>query len=54
MGERIAASLTASRAKRIRDARARTPSPTYEQIAIEVGCCVKTVWNVLNERTHAG
>lgn len=49
----MAETLAKARAARIRDARARTPQPTYEQIAVEVGCCVKTVWNVLHERTHA-
>jgi ribosomal protein S8E len=53
-GQLMAETLAKARAARIREARARTPQPTLEQIAIEVGCCVKTVWNVVNERTHAG
>lgn len=49
----MAATLAKVRAERIREARARVPTPTLEQIAVEVGCCVKTVWNVVNARTHA-
>jgi len=48
----MADTLAAVRADRIRRARARVPQPTIEQIAVEAGCCVKTVWNVLNNRTH--
>lgn len=48
----MAETLAKARADRIRAARARTPQPTMEQIAIEVGCCVKTVWNVVHEKTH--
>lgn len=40
--------LTVSgRRDRILRARARTPRPTYEEIALEVGCCVKTVYNAI-------
>ena len=52
-GQQITETLRQATAMRIRQARSRTPAPTYEQIAVEVGCCVKTVWNVLNGRTHA-
>ncbi len=45
--------LDQARAERIRQARARVPQPTMENIAVEVGCSLKTVWNILNERTHA-
>lgn len=41
------------RANKVRAARKRVPTPTYEAIAAECGCCVKTVYNILNERTHA-
>lgn len=45
------------RADRIRLARARVDKdgrpPTYEQIAFEVGCSVKTVYNVVTGKTHA-
>jgi hypothetical protein len=52
-GQQMMDTLTRARAERIRAARARTPQPTLEQIAVEVGCCVKTVWNVVHERVHA-
>jgi hypothetical protein len=52
-GQLMAETLATARAARIREARARIPQPTYEQVAVEVGCCVKTVWNVCNNRTHA-
>lgn len=50
----IGATLTKVRAARIRAARARDPQPTYEQIAIECGCSVKTVHNVVTGKTHGG
>lgn len=40
------------RAARIRAARERIPTPTYQQIAQEVGCAEKTVYNVLTGKTH--
>lgn len=46
--------LHEARAARIRDALARTPRPSYSQIAVEVGCCEKTVYNVATGKTHAG
>jgi hypothetical protein len=52
-GQLMLDTLTRARAERIRAARARTPQPTLEQIAFEVGCCVKTVWNVVNAKVHA-
>jgi hypothetical protein len=52
-GQKMADTLAAVRAARIRDARARVPQPTLEQIAVEVGCCVKTVWNAVHGKTHA-
>ncbi len=52
-GQKMADVLAKVRAERIRAARARVPPPTLEQIAVEVGCCVKTVWNVVHDRTWA-
>lgn len=40
-------------AHRIRVARGRVPTPSYDDIAKEVGCSVKTVYNVLKGVTHA-
>ena len=52
-GQQMADVLARVRAERIRAARARVPQPTLEQIAVEVGCCVKTVWNICNNKTWA-
>ena len=52
-GQMMAKVLERARAERIREARARVPSPTMENIAVEVGCSLKTVWNVLHGVTHA-
>lgn len=49
-GQLMSEVLASIRTERIREARARVPAPTYEQIAVEVGCCVKTVYNVLHGR----
>lgn len=52
-GQLMSEMLAAVRAERIREARARNPMPTYEQIAVEVGCSVKTVYNIVTGKTHA-
>lgn len=54
LGDSIAATYAAIRVRKIREARARVPPPSYDQIAVEVGCSVKTVYNVITGRTHAG
>jgi hypothetical protein len=41
------------RAERVRIAYARTPRPSYDQIAFEVGCTARTVYNIVHGRTHA-
>jgi DNA invertase Pin-like site-specific DNA recombinase len=51
-GKVIAQSAAAVRAERIRRARERVPTPSYQQIALEAGCSVSTVYNVLKGLTH--
>lgn len=54
LGERVARTLAEVRAVRIREAYARTPRPSYDQIAVEVGCTARTVYNVVHGITHGG
>jgi DNA-binding transcriptional regulator YiaG len=51
-GQAIARTYAAIRAQQIREMRARKPQPSYDQIAREMGVCVKTVSNVLTGKTH--
>jgi hypothetical protein len=52
-GQQVADAYTEVRAQSIRAARARVPTPSYQQIAVECGCSISTVYNVLTGRTHA-
>ena len=51
---RISKILFDIRATRIRELRAQTPTPSYDQIAVAVGCSTKTVYNILTGKTRAG
>jgi hypothetical protein len=52
-GQQMAATLAEIRVAKIRECRARVPTPSYDQIAVECGCSVKTVYNVVTGKTHA-
>jgi predicted transcriptional regulator len=49
----VAETLAAFRARKIREARERVPTPSYDDIAVECGCSPRTVYNVLHGITHA-
>lgn len=51
-GVEVGAVLEKIRADRIRAAHARIPTPSYQQIALEACCSVKTVYNVIKGVTH--
>ncbi len=53
-GQQLSDALADMRAEKIRAARARTPTPSYDQIAVEVGCSVRTVYNIVKGITRAG
>ena len=53
-GQQLSDVLADARAERIRAARARVPTPSYDQIAVEVGCSVRTVYNIVKGITRAG
>lgn len=46
--------LTADGVARIRELRANDPKKwTYQALAVELGVCLTTIYNVCKERTHA-
>jgi len=52
-GVSMAVTLEKVRAERIRAAAQRVPRPCAQDIAMEVGCSIGTVHNILQHRTHA-